>query len=208
VHYRRIKALGLDDFTARFLQLTWPIIWANIMVVFDAFWHLDTRGFQSINEALLVLLPKSSKAASMHDYRPISLIHLIGKLFSKVLANRLAHKLDKVVHPSQGAFVKGRLMHDNFHYIQGSAKLLHARRIPSLLIKTDIARAFNSVAWPFLLEILAQLGFPNGWINWVSTLLVRDSTKVLLNGTPDERVYHVRKVISGSPDRETGQSAP
>jgi hypothetical protein len=116
------------------------------MAAFDTFWYLDTRNFHSVNEALMVLLPKTSEASSMVDYQTISLIHSVSKLFSKVLANCLAPKLDKVVHPVQEAFIKGRLIHDNFCYMQGSAKLLHARRIPSLLLKVDMARAFDSVA--------------------------------------------------------------
>jgi hypothetical protein len=31
------KALGSDDFSARFLQVAWPIIREDIMVAFDAF---------------------------------------------------------------------------------------------------------------------------------------------------------------------------
>jgi hypothetical protein len=156
---------GPNGFTAHFMQSVWPIIHADLMVAFNAFLCPDMRGFQSAIEALMVLLPKSSQASSMSDYRPISLIHLIGKLFSKLLANSLAPKLDDVVHPSQGAFFKGRLIHNSFHYVQGSAKMLHARHIPSLFVKVDITQAFDSVAWPFLLEILAHLVFPTVRLN-------------------------------------------
>jgi hypothetical protein len=45
---------------------------------------------------------------SLKDFRPISLIHIIGKLFSKVLTNILAPKLDTLVHQSQSVFIKGR----------------------------------------------------------------------------------------------------
>jgi hypothetical protein len=38
---------------------------------------------------------------------PITLIHLIGKLITKVLANHLAPKLSNLVHCSQSAFIKG-----------------------------------------------------------------------------------------------------
>jgi hypothetical protein len=171
------QGLGPNGFIAHFMQSVWPIIHADLMAAFNAFLCLDMRGFQSAIEALMVLLPKSSQASSMSDYRPISLIHLIGKLFSKVLANSLAPKLDDVVHPSQGAFFKGRLIHNSFHYVQGSAKMLHARRIPSLFVKVDITQAFDSVAWPFLLEILAHLVFPTVRLNYLSTLLTTASTK-------------------------------
>jgi hypothetical protein len=67
---------------------------------------------------MLSLLPKSEEATMIKDYRPISLIHVVVKLISKVLANCLAPKLDIVVHPSQGAFLRGRVIHDNFRMVQ------------------------------------------------------------------------------------------
>jgi hypothetical protein len=65
------------------------------------------RNLHKVNEALLTLLPKSSKAVGMRDYRPISLIRTIGRLISKVLANRLAPRLHELVHHAQSAFIKG-----------------------------------------------------------------------------------------------------
>jgi hypothetical protein len=38
------------------------------------------RNLHETNDVLLVLLPKSAEASVVHDYRPITLIHLIGKL--------------------------------------------------------------------------------------------------------------------------------
>jgi hypothetical protein len=35
--------------------------------------------------------------------------------------------------------------------VYGTAKLLHAKKWPSLLVKVDIAWAFDFIAWPFLL---------------------------------------------------------
>jgi hypothetical protein len=64
----------------------------------------------------------------VRDYRPISLIHVVGKLFAKVLANLLAPKLGEMVHQSQSAFIKGGRIHDNFRFVEASAKMLHARR--------------------------------------------------------------------------------
>jgi hypothetical protein len=89
------KAHGPDGFMGRFLQSAWHIIRPEIMAVFDTFWCGDTRNLSNINGALMVLLPKSSHVATIKDFRPIALIHLIGKLISKVLSNRLATYLDK-----------------------------------------------------------------------------------------------------------------
>jgi hypothetical protein len=46
----------------------------------------------------MVLFPKTSEAHAVKDYHPISLIHFFGKLFSKVLACRLALRHRELVH--------------------------------------------------------------------------------------------------------------
>jgi hypothetical protein len=95
------KALGLDGFTARFLQAAWDIIRVDLMNAFDSFWNLDTRSFHAINKTVMVLLPKLSEAVAIKDFGLISLIHVLGKLFSKVLANQLGPRLGKLIHVCQ-----------------------------------------------------------------------------------------------------------
>ena len=58
----------------------------DIVDVFQQLYELG-RGFSQLNQVLLTLLPKHSGAS---DYRLISLIHLIAKLFAKVLSLCLA----------------------------------------------------------------------------------------------------------------------
>jgi hypothetical protein len=99
------KAPASDGFPARFLQLAWGTIRTEVMLAFDVFWHLDTRKFHVINEAIMVLLPKCQNAESIKDYSPISIIHVLGKLFSKVPVNRLAPPFDELIHVTQSAFV-------------------------------------------------------------------------------------------------------
>jgi hypothetical protein len=152
-----------------------------------------------LNGPLMVLLPKSSGDASIKDYMPIALIHLIGKLITKVLANRLAPQLNGLIHCCQSTFIKGHCIQDNFRFLQASTRLLHARKLPCLLLKIDIMQAFDSVTWSFLLEILHHMGFLSGWRDWISTLLSSASTKVMLNGVPCEMICHARGLRQGDP---------
>ncbi|XP_073360376.1 uncharacterized protein [Aegilops tauschii subsp. strangulata] len=71
-----------------------------------------------------------------------------------------------------------------------TARLLHNLKVPRMLLELDIARAFDSVSWPFLLETLQHLGFGQRWRDWISILLATASTRVMLNGHPVPPIDH------------------
>ena len=98
------KAPGPDGFTGKFFRSCWHIIKDEIMAVFQKFYHMAGRNFSDINTALIALLPKRNEASEIGHYRPISLIHSVAKLISKVLALRISAALDGVISPAQTAF--------------------------------------------------------------------------------------------------------
>lgn len=142
---------------------------------------------------------KKPDAAGPQDFRPISLIHSFPKLISKMLANRLSPRLDELIQRNQSAFVKGRSILDNFKYVQSAAKLLKKRKIPKILLKLDISKAFDTVAWPFLLELMQAWGFGYLWRDWIALILSTASTRVLLNGQPGGKIIHRRGLRQGNP---------
>jgi hypothetical protein len=45
------------------------------------------------------------------------------------------------------------------------------------MLKLDIARAFDSVSWSLLFEVLRKLGFGPRFCEWVAILLSKESTR-------------------------------
>jgi hypothetical protein len=69
----------------------------------------------------------------------------------------------------QSAFLKGRSIHDNTilaHEIFHSMKHKQGRG-GLMAVKLDMEKAFDSMEWGFLLEIMKLLGFSSIWINWI-----------------------------------------
>jgi hypothetical protein len=91
------KAPGLDGFTGAFFKTCWEIIKGDITAALNSMFMLNSQGFELLNSANIILLPKKADAMQVTDFRLISLIHSIAKLFAKLLANRLAPLLDSLV---------------------------------------------------------------------------------------------------------------
>jgi hypothetical protein len=76
-------------------------------------------------------------------------------------------------------------------FVQGAIRELYKKKTTSIFIKLDILKAFYSVNWPYLLGIMAHLGFGKNWRNWISSLWCTTSSTILLNGEPGSRVLQV-----------------
>jgi hypothetical protein len=76
-----------------------------------------------------------------------------------MLALCLAPFMNKLVSNAQSAFIKKRSIHDNFPYVKNLATRFNKAKIPALFFKLDIRKAFDSVRWEYLLDLLQRRGF-------------------------------------------------
>jgi hypothetical protein len=193
------KAPGPDGFTGGFYKACCPIIKQDIMRAVSAVRSRRFRNFDKLNSAYITLIPKMVGAEQVKDFRPISLVHSCAKLITKLLANRLAGRLNEMVSPIQSAFIKGCFIQDNFMLVQQTDRFLHQQKQPRILLKLNISKAFDSVSWPFLLEVMHHLSFGQIWRDIISGLLGSASTKVLVNGIPGDTILHRRGLRQGDP---------
>jgi mannosylglycoprotein endo-beta-mannosidase len=91
------RALGPDGFIGAFYKTALPIIKQEFMDAIQAFIDGNTQNMGKLNSALVALLPKKVGANTLADFRPITMIYSFTKLISKILALRLAPRLDEMV---------------------------------------------------------------------------------------------------------------
>eukprot|EP00268_Persea_americana_P049099 TRINITY_DN52332_c0_g1_i1.p1 TRINITY_DN52332_c0_g1~~TRINITY_DN52332_c0_g1_i1.p1 ORF type:complete len:165 (+),score=14.08 TRINITY_DN52332_c0_g1_i1:155-649(+) len=146
--------------------------------------HSRGRLSKSIGASFIALVPMKSGANSMKDFRPISLLGSTYKILDKELASRLQKILPSVISPSQGAFVHGRLILDG---VLVPNECIHSRyldRIPSLICKLDMEKAFDMVDCKFLHYMMHRMGFGPKWRNWIEECVPSATYSILINGTP------------------------
>ena len=67
---------------------------------------------KSLNATYVALIPKKTGAMELRDFRPISLISGVYKVFGKLLVKRLKKVISKLVNNHQMAFIQGRQLMD------------------------------------------------------------------------------------------------
>ncbi|KAG6483859.1 hypothetical protein ZIOFF_060645 [Zingiber officinale] len=83
-----------------------------------------------------------------------------------LVANRLNSVMHKLTSPSQSGFVKGRLISDNIHLAQElNHKLNYRVRGGNLILKLDMAKAYDRVQWVFLLNVMKAFGFSDHFMD-------------------------------------------
>lgn len=104
-------APGPDHIPAEFFQVCWNIIKKDIIAMFEDFadHKLDIG---RLNYGSITLIPKVKEANKLQQYRPISLLNVIYKIFTKTLMLRMEHILERIINKSQTAFLKGRNIMD------------------------------------------------------------------------------------------------
>ncbi|RVW25038.1 LINE-1 reverse transcriptase-like [Vitis vinifera] len=177
------KAPGPDGFTMAFWQSCWDFVKEEVLEMFKEF-HEQGSFLKSLNNTFLVLIPKKGGAADLGDFRPISLLGGLYKLMAKVLANRLKRVLNKVVAPTQNAFVMGRQILDASLIANEVIDSWQKRKEKGLICKLDIEKAYDSINWQFLLKTLHKMGFGSKWLGWMWSCISTAKFSVLVNGVP------------------------
>jgi hypothetical protein len=83
--------------------------------------------------------------------------------------------------------------------VQQTTRFLHHQKQARILLKLEITKEFDSVSWPFILEVLRKLGFGPIWCDIISRLLASSSTQVLLTGIRGEIILLRRGHRQGDP---------
>ncbi|KAK1617240.1 hypothetical protein QYE76_022757 [Lolium multiflorum] len=94
---------------------------------------------------------------------------------------------------------RGRVGHLRVKLVQCTARKLHARKTDAILLKLDITKAFDTLDWAFLLQVMEKLGFGRKWIIMVCGLLGSASTRVVVNGMAGGLIYNRCGLRQGNP---------
>ncbi|GKA60238.1 RNA-directed DNA polymerase, eukaryota [Tanacetum coccineum] len=133
------------------------------------------------------------------DFRPISLVGSLYKIISKILANRLVGVLSDIVSDVQSAFIAERQILDGPFILNEVLQWCKVKKKQALIFKVDFEKAYDSVRWDFLDEVLSKFGFGDKWRKWIQACLMTSRGSILINGSPTEEFQFGKGLKQGDP---------
>jgi hypothetical protein len=174
------KAPGPDGFPAEFYQHFWVVLKADLLALFN---QLQRRNLPlyKLNFGIITLLPKKENALQIQQYRPICLLNVSFKIFTKVATNRISSIVQKVIKPSQSAFLPGRHILEGVVVLHETIHELHRKKMDGVLLKIDFEKAYDKVSWKFLQQVLRMKGFDPLWCGWINDFMNGGSVGIKVN---------------------------
>ena len=149
---------GPDDIPVFFYRDCWDAVGPEVMATIEDFWA-GLCNMDRLNRAYIILIPKVEGAERIGDFRPISLSNSIYLIIAKVLANRLRTVLPALISPFQSAFMPGRQMTDSIVLAEEIIASWWRSGTPGFLWKVDFSKAYDSLDWRFLWNVLRRRDF-------------------------------------------------
>lgn len=192
------RSPGPDGFSFEFIKKCWCLLKKDFLKLMEEF-HSHGKIFKGLNPSFITLIPKKEGAQSLQEFRPISLIGCVYKVISKVLAKRLSKVLEGVISESQSAFIGGRQILDGIVILNETIHEAKLRKKKCFIFKIDFEKAYDSVIWDFLDDMMTVLNFDPKWRLWIKACVSSASASVLVNGSPSAEFKLEKGLRQGDP---------
>ncbi|XP_057808818.1 uncharacterized protein LOC131023288 [Salvia miltiorrhiza] len=142
----------------------------------------------------------SNSAPGPDDLRPIILSNFFFKIISKILATRLSLVAKTTVSGNQFGFIGDRSIYDCIALgSEGFNCMNRTGRKSNMACKIDISKAFDTMSWSFIIQVLRVNGYHEKFITWISIIFQSARISIFYNGKLSGYFACSRGVRQGDP---------
>jgi hypothetical protein len=168
------------------------------MALFESFQKGELPLYK-LNYGVITLLPKKEYATQIQQYRPICLLNVSFNFFTKVATDRISEVAQKVIRPTQMAFIPGRHILEGVVVLHEIIHEMHRKKLDGMLFKIDFEKPYDKVKWPFLQQVLRMKGFDPVWCDEIKQFVQGGSLGIRLNDVIGHNFQTRKGLLQGGP---------
>lgn len=171
------KSVGIDGIPNEILKL--PTLRETVTRILHA---MQEEMLPEQRTSALVPLPKKGDLSVLGNWRGISLMPHITKLFDKLLLHRVRKAVDDHLNPAQNGFRQAR---GTVHHVAAAISILEMVETTKKDLHgcfVDFSKAFDSVKWSTIAEQLRYWNAPDDFLHMVFSVMVGHVIRVRTDG--------------------------
>ena len=130
----------------------------------------------------IVPVPKSGNLSNTNNYRGISLICIIAKLYNRLILNRIRGVLDIRLRINQNGFRPKRSTVGQILTLRRIIEGVKDGNLPAIITFIDFKKAFDTIHRGKMIKILRAYGIPPNILRAIEKMYTNTQAKVI---TPD-----------------------
>ena len=180
------KSPGSDNIPAEVIKCGKPALLEPLHELLCLGWQ-EGGVPQDMRDAQIVTLYKGKGDRSdCNNYRGISLLSIVGKVFARILLKRLQKLADRVYPESQCGFRAGRSTTDMIFSLRQLQEKCREQQQPLYMMFIDLTKAFDLVSRKGLFDLLEKIGCPPKLRNMIVSFHMNMKGTVLFDGALSE----------------------
>ncbi|XP_045445727.1 uncharacterized protein LOC123653788 [Melitaea cinxia] len=133
-------------------------------------------------ESFIVPIFKSGDKHNVTNYRPISKLNTIAKMFEKIIYDSILPQIRPLIIPEQHGFVSKRSTETNLCEFIHRIGFAMDQGFQVDVIYTDYSKAFDKISHQIILNKLMALGIHGDLLRWIDSYLRHRSQAVTVKG--------------------------
>ena len=192
------KASGIDTIPMELIKYSGGLVNENLNALFNCI--LDEGTYPvTLCEGIINPLHKKGSKADPQNYRKITVISSMGKIFESILNNRAiyAKSVLKLEDPFQNGFKDGSRATDNAFMLNALIDISAHKCRPLYVCYVDFKSAFDQIIRSALFYKLTKIGFQGKYFRIVKDMYDQAKTRVKWDGELSDIFENIRGVLQG-----------
>ncbi|KAK6728975.1 hypothetical protein RB195_006185 [Necator americanus] len=156
----------------------------DLILYQQTFFGLKERIPDQWKTSRTVLIHKKGDREDLRNYRPICLLSVLYKVFTKIILTRISRTLDETQPQEQAGFRQGFSCLDHIQTVSRVIEVCREYRLPLVLTFVDYEKAFDSVETNAILSALVDQGVDASYVRTLANCYERCTTKIQLFHRP------------------------